>query len=112
MLSVQKRAYPHVLTVYHLCEDKTVLRTEVKGFMDYRKNRNVDKTGSTEVNSFLLILPPEYSVGVGDKIYFGVGGKDIEWLHFIPSKVQGLVVVRYVDPKYLGGKLHHTEVGG
>lgn len=112
MLSVQKRAYPHEVTLYHLNEDKTITRTAANGFMDYRKNKNVDKTGSTQVNSFLLLLPPEYQVSVGDKVYFGNGPKEIDWAQFIPIKVPGLVVVRYIDPKYWGEKLHHTEVGG
>lgn len=80
--------------------------------MDFRKNRNVDKTGSAETNSFLLILPPEYSAFVGDKIYFGEGEETVDWLQFVPAKVQGLVVARFIDPKYYAGKLHHTEVGG
>jgi len=30
----------------------------------------------------------------------------------IPVKVPGLVVVKYVDPKYWNGKLVHVEAGG
>ena len=34
------------------------------------------------------------------------------WRSFIPAKVDGLVVVKYVDVKRFGGKTVHTEAGG
>jgi len=35
-----------------------------------------------------------------------------DWAALIPSKVPGLVVVKYVDPKYYHGTIVHTEAGG
>jgi hypothetical protein len=35
-----------------------------------------------------------------------------EWAAFIPAKVNGLGVVKYVDPKYWRGFVVHTEGGG
>ena len=38
-------------------------------FLDERKNRNVERTGSTDSNSFLLVIPGEsVSISVGDKV--------------------------------------------
>lgn len=87
-----------------------------KAFLDFKKTQSVDKTGSTEANSFLLLIPgSSQAVFVGDKVLLGEGPeittKDA-WLAFIPSKVEGLVVVSYVDPKYWNGQMVHTEAGG
>ena len=87
-----------------------------RAFLDYKKTQNVDKTGSSEVNSFLLVLPgPVVQVAVGDKVMAGEGpeitGRE-DWAALIPSKVPGLVVVKYVDPKYYHGTIVHTEAGG
>ena len=102
------------VTVYH---QEGYTRTVVdRAFLDFRKTRNVEKTGSSEVNSFLLVVPcVVQGVFVGDKVLLGVGPEIAtaeDWRGFIPGKVPGLVVVKYVDPKYWEGKLVHVEAGG
>ena len=52
---------------------------------------------------------------MGDKVLLGEGPEIAtreEWAGFIPAKVPGLVVVKYVDPKYWQGRLIHVEAGG
>lgn len=105
------------VTVYHQVKSGEYTRTvHEKAHLDFRKNLSVDKTGSKEANSFLLVLPgTEQQVFVGDKVLLGVGPEIVsreDWAHFIPSEVNGLVVVSYVDPKYWNGKMVHTEAGG
>lgn len=102
------------VTVYH---QEGYARTVVdRAFLDFRKTRNVEKTGSSEVNSFLLVIPcAVQGVFVGDKVLLGEGPEVATreaWAALIPAKVPGLVVVRYVDPKYWNGKLVHVEAGG
>ena len=102
------------VTVYHLNADKTVTRTVYdQAFLDFRKNQNVNKTGSSETNSFLLVIPGASVVlSNGDKVYLGAGPEAVTWADFIPSKVAGLVVIKYVDPKYWNGAQVHVEAGG
>ena len=88
-----------------------------KAVLDFRKTVSTDRLGATESNSFLLVIPgSEQAVFPGDKVLLG-SGPDIPsgdyWAkEFIPSKVNGLVVVKYADPKYWNGKIVHTEAGG
>lgn len=116
---------------YQLCDQTvTVYRKEEKSegvlyrrtvyknaFLDFKKTVSVDKLGATESNSFLLVIPGSVqSVYPGDKVYLGTGPEitsgDYWSKEFIPSKVDGLVVVKYADPKYWNGKIVHTEAGG
>ncbi len=115
---VDYRLCNQTVTVYHHDQDgdkyiRTVYR---RAFLDFRKTQTVDKTGSRESNSFLLIVPGDtQAVFVGDKVLLGEGQEIADraaWAALIPSKVPGLVVVGYADPKYWGGKLVHTEAGG
>ena len=104
------------VTVYRK-EGEMIIRTvHPRAFMDPKKTQNVDKTGSKEANSFLLVIPcSEQVVFVGDKVLLGVGPEVTSreaWAAFIPSKVPGLVVVGYADPKYWKGQLVHVEAGG
>lgn len=105
------------VTIYHWDGKETYTRQVVRNaFLDFRKNQQIDKTGSKEVNSFLLVIPGDIvQVFVGDKVLHGEGPEVANreaWASFIPAKVPGLVVARYVDPKYYQGRLTHTEAGG
>ncbi|MBQ7344570.1 MAG: hypothetical protein IJW45_00720 [Oscillospiraceae bacterium] len=118
---MRKSAYPidydkvcrQTVTVYRY-KMGAISRTVCdRAYLDFRKNRNTDKTGSREVNSFLLVIPGEtQAVYVEDKVLLGVGPAVEDWRQFIPANVPGLVVVKYVDLKYWGNKIVHTEAGG
>lgn len=106
------------VTVYH--EDGgSVTRTVYKrAFLDFKKTQNVEKTGLSEASGFLLVIPgATQACQVSDKVFLGIGPEVPEdvlkwWRAFIPAKVDGLVVVRYVDTKYWNGQMIHTEAGG
>lgn len=105
------------VTVYHWDGGTGYSRRVFRrAFLDFKKAQNVDKTGSREANSFLLVIPcSEPAVVVGDKVLAGEGppvSTREEWAAMIPAKVPGLAVVQYVDPKYWDGKLAHVEAGG
>ena len=114
---VDYRLCNQTVTVYHW-DGKNAYTRKVfeNAFLDFKKVQNVDKTGSAEVNSFLLVIPgDEVPVAVGDKVILGEGPEintREDWAGFIPAKVPGLVVVKYVDPKYWHGTVVHTEAGG
>lgn len=105
------------VTVYHREGPGQITRTvHRRAFLDFQKNLNVARTGASESNGFLLVIPgPTVPVAVGDKVLLGSGpvvSTDAEWRELVPSKVPNLVVVGYVDPKYYHGALVHTEAGG
>ena len=124
MVSIKKRTSlvdyslcNQTVTVYHWDGKDTYTRKVfTDAFLDFKKTQNVDKTGSSEVNGFLLVIPgPSVPVAVGDKVMHGEGPEIVTreaWASFIPAKVPGLVVVKWVDPKYWHGSIVHTEAGG
>lgn len=113
---VDYRMCRQTVTVYHKDGDRFIRTVHEKAFLDFKKTQSVDKTGSKEANSFLLVIPGDTQmVFVGDKVMMGEGPEittAAEWAKFIPSLVPGLVVVSYVDPKYWGTQLVHVEAGG
>lgn len=106
------------VTLYHWDGGDVVTRRVVEkgAFLDFKKVQDVSKTGSREVNGFLLVIPcSEDLVAVGDKVLLGEGPELLsraDWAGFIPSKVPGLAVVKWVDPKYWKGRMVHVEAGG
>lgn len=113
---VDYRLCNQTVTVYHKEDDKYTRKVYIKAFLDHKKTQSVDKTGSKEASSFLLVIPSDQqTVFIGDRVMLGEGPEITtreEWAAFIPSKVPGLVVVSYADPKYWNGKIVHTEAGG
>ena len=115
---VDYRLCNQTVTIYHWDGKEGYTRKVIENgaFLDFKKTQNVDKFGSSEVNSFLLIIPgASVLISVGDKVMHGEGRQIAtreDWAALTPSKVQGLVVVKYVDPKYWRGTVVHTEAGG
>lgn len=125
MIRIKRRKEPvdyrlcnQTVTLYHWDGKDTITRKLIEkgAFLDFRKNQSIGRTGSTEVNSFLLVIPcRESPVFVGDKVLHGAGPEIRsveEWSGFIPAAVPGLVVVKYIDPKYWMGRMVHVEAGG
>lgn len=105
------------VTVYHKADESYTRTVYTKqAFLDRKKTQSIDKTGSKDANSFLLVIPGKaQSVFVGDKVFEGVGPNIAtaeEWRKFIPSTVPELVVIKYADPKLWNGAIVHTEAGG
>lgn len=122
MLSVRRRSPVNyrlcnqTVTVYHKDGDSYSRKVFDNAFFEFKKNEIITKTGSSEVNSFLLVIPcVEQGVFNGDKVLLGTGpeiaSRD-DWAAFIPAKENGLCVVKYVDPKYWHGRMVHVEAGG
>lgn len=115
---VDYRLCNQTITIYHWDGGTEYTRKVIHegAFLDFKKIENIDKTGSKEVNSFLLVIPgAAVPVAVGDKVMHGEGPEISTreaWSGFVPAKVPGLVVVKYVDPKYWHGAVAHTEAGG
>lgn len=104
------------VTVYHNEGGQITRKVYEKAFFEQKKTQSVDKTGSREANSFLLVIPGDtQTVFVGDKVLEGVGPEistTSEWAAMVPTKVQGLVMVDYADCKHWLGRTVHTEAGG
>ena len=113
---VDYRMCNQTVTVYRAEAGKYTRTVYKRAFLEFRKTQTVEKTGSKEANSFLLVIPgSKQAVFIGDRVLLGDGPEITsreEWSAFIPSKVSGLVVVTYVDPKYWNSEIVHTEAGG
>lgn len=122
MLCVQRRSpvdyslCNQTVTVYHKDGETYTQAVYTNAFLDFKKTQNIDKTGSREANSFLLVIPCSAQVVyVGDKVLMGEGAEVSTreaWAALMPATTPGLVVVGYADPKYWKGRMVHVEAGG
>lgn len=105
------------VTVYHRAGANDITRTVYpQAFIDCDRGRNVNNVGATDATGYLVVIPGDFrACEIGDKIIEGAGPEiatDDEWRALIPSKVDGVIVVRTVDVKPWGGRIAHTEARG
>lgn len=107
------------VTVYHE-EGGEVTRTVwPRAYLEQKKTLSVAKNADSESSGFLLVIPGEsQACQVGDKVILGEGPQvpqaDVAawWRSLVPTKVDGLVVVRNASARRWGGRIVHTEAGG
>ena len=106
------------VTVYHRSAANATTRTVYeRAFLGTSKERTVERTDSEE-SGFLLVVPGDVPIFIGDKAVRGEGPQcttDAQWRELIPTKVDGLVVVRRVaklPEPHGGGAIAHTEAEG
>ncbi len=138
---VDYRLCNQTVTLYHQTGTGAAFgctRTVFHGaFLDFKKVTAVEKTGSRETNSFLLVLPSgwdgrpvwmsaqQYDAAVThentftlapkDKVLLGEGPEITtreQWAVLLPAQTTGLVVVRDVDAKYWQAAVCHVEAAG
>ncbi len=138
---VDYRLCNQTVTIYHQIsagKEFRCTRTVFHGaFLDFKKVTAVEKTGSRETNSFLLVLPSgwsgrpvwmppqqydaaakqdgEFTLAPKDKVMLGEGPEITtreQWAALLPAQTTGLVVVRDVDPKYWQTAVCHVEAAG
>ena len=107
---------------YPLCDmDVTIYRKHADGVerrvlhgccYQWGLNSRQTVAGLQKDLAFLLVIPAgRGQVQVGDRVFPGIGPKQIDWFRFVPGVVEGLSQVAYVRPYYLDGRLCHTEAG-
>ena len=121
MLTLRKNPVTYNLctdtvTIYHKDGETYSAKVFNRAFFDNKKNLSVDKTGSHDGNSFLLVIPCDTQVVFpGDKVRRGAHESVTtreEWAALNPTKVPDLNVVSNVDVKYWHGRIVHCEAGG
>lgn len=83
--------------------------------LDFRENQTHSRVGDRAAGSFLAVIPgPEQAVFPGDRLYLGVGPQlaPEDWVDFLPTRVPGLAVAVWAEPKFWNGRILHTEAGG
>ena len=61
---------------------------------------------------FLLVVPGEVKLALGDKVVLGEGPEVIAWESLNAAQVPTLGVIQSVKPRYFRGVLCHTEARG
>jgi hypothetical protein len=106
------------VTVYHFENNEVTSTYFPIAKFEFTETQKVDKVGSSEEDTFLLVIPGNaIACSVGDKVLLGQGEQPSGdhaafWRSLIPAKVDNLGVVRKVHACYWNGEICHTEARG
>ena len=67
--------------------------------------------GKSKEKKFLLIIPGDFPLLPGDRIFAGVGPDVTDWENFVPASVDDLYEISFTKPCYWDGELIHWEAG-
>ncbi len=59
----------------------------------------------------LLVLPGQWDIAPGDRVFEGEGPQTVDWDRFVPALVPGLTQLTYARPYFWRGQVCHVEAG-
>ena len=106
---------------YSLCDETVTIyrKTETEIIRVVLENaRLIRKTlaptesyGKSLEKKFWLIIPADFPLLLGDRVFAGTGPQVTDWKKFIPALVEELYEIGFVKPCYWDGELIHWEAG-
>ena len=105
------------VTLYSYANGTVTRTVHSNAYHERTEKQVVDERGARVENEYLIIIPGNVSVSVGDRVYLGTGdavGNDAAafWRGFIPAKNDNVVVVRKVSYRHWQGQVTHVEIRG
>lgn len=67
--------------------------------------------GKSMEKKFLLIIPRDFPLYPGDRIFDGIGPEKVIWEQFVPALVPELYEISFAKPCYWEGRIAHWEAG-
>lgn len=99
------------ITLYR-AEKGALTRQVVEGcFLEYDTQCSLVREGKRILRKFLLVIPGDREILVGDRVYDGIGPEDPHWPMFLPAREEKLMEVGYVMPCCWNGQVCHVEAG-
>ena len=103
---------------YSLCDQTVTLYRKggerwiiPNAYFSGKLSTHAEPYGKSRTKKFLLIIPGDFPLQTGERVFAGIGPEDPNWEHFIPATVEELYEVSFVKPCYWDGELIHWEAG-
>ena len=106
---------------YSLCDQTVTIYRKQNGmvtrqivencYLTTRCSSSTETYGKSRLKQFLLIIPGDVPVCCGDRIYDGIGPKEMDWQQFLPVTVPQVYEVGYAQPFFWHNQVAHWEAG-
>ena len=99
------------VTVYRKTEDGILRRVKERARLIRQISAPTEVFGKSRLKDFLLIIPEDFPLRTGDRVFAGIGPEVTDWERFVPAVVDDLYEISFVKPCYWDGELIHWEAG-
>lgn len=98
------------VTVYRKVGEEIVRKTAT-GFMGVKTAAPTESYGKSQEKTFRLIIPGDFALFPGDRVFLGMGPDTVDWKTFLPALVPEVFAVSFAKPCYWEGRIAHWEAG-
>lgn len=97
------------VTLYRIREESVQRQVLENCYFAPETGQNEELTGKSRLSRFLLIIPGDYDLQPGDRVYDGIGPEKVNWQTFVPAFTDGLYEVGRVRKQLWEGEVTHIE---
>ena len=99
------------VTVYRKVGDEVIRQVAENACLSAKYSTPPENYGKSLEKTFRLIIPGDFPVYPGDRIFAGVGPVNVDWQGFLPATVPEVFEVSFAKPCYWDGEVAHWEAG-
>ena len=97
------------VTLYRIREGNIQRKVIENCFFAVETGQKEDLSGKSRLHTFLLIIPGDFDLRPGDRVYAGVGAEEVNWQTFVPAFTDGLYEIGRVKKQLWEGEVTHVE---
>ena len=99
----------HTVTLYRIREESIQCQVINNCYFALEAGQKEALSGKSRLNKFLLIIPGDFDLQPGDRVFDGIGSEEVNWQAFAPAFTDGLYEVGRVKKQLWEGEVTHVE---
>ena len=99
------------VTIYRKTGETVTRQVAENCHLSVKISTPTEPYGKSLEKTFQLIIPGDVPLMPGDRIYDGIGPKEVVWEAFIPALIPNLYEVGFAKPYRWSGAITHWEAG-
>lgn len=99
------------VTIYRKVGEGVSRKVAENCYLSRKTTTPTEHYGKSMEKKFLLMIPGDFPLLPGDRVFDGVGPVEVAWKTFVPALVPELCQVSFVKPCFWDGEITHWEAG-
>ena len=99
------------VTVYRKVGAEITRQVVENAYLSGNLSMPTENYGKSLEKKFQLIIPGDFPLQPGNRIFRGIGPKEVDWNTFLPALIPEVFEVAFVKPCFWNGEVTHWEAG-
>lgn len=99
------------VTIYRKVGEEVSRKVAENCYFSRKTTIPTEHYGKSMEKKFLLMIPGDFPLLPGDRIFAGIGPEEVTWQTFVPALVPELCQVGFAKPCFWDGEITHWEAG-